>query len=44
MPLAATFDYVPRLRAITHGRDEAPVTPGGYDVVPDGIAAALLEA
>jgi elongation factor G len=42
IPLAATFDYVPRLRAITHGRGEARITPDGYEVVPDGVAAGLL--
>jgi len=42
VPLAATFDYVPRLRAITHGRGEARVTPDGYDVVPAGLVASLL--
>jgi elongation factor G len=41
-PLAQTFDYVPRLRAITHGRGEARVTPDGYEVVPDALVAALL--
>lgn len=42
IPLAATFDYVPRLRAITHGRGEARVTPDGYDVVPDALAGEIL--
>ncbi|MDF2695853.1 MAG: Translation elongation factor, partial [Labilithrix sp.] len=38
IPLAATFDYVPRLRAITHGRGEARIAPEGYEVVADGLA------
>lgn len=41
-PLAQTFDYVPRLRAITHGRGEARVTPDGYEVAPDALVAGLL--
>ena len=42
VPLAMTFDYVPRLRALTHGRGEARVTPDGYDVVPGPIAEGIL--
>jgi len=44
MPLSATFDYVPRLRALTHGRGEARVTPDGYDIVPEELAAELLSS
>jgi len=31
VPVADTFDFVPRLRAITHGRGEALVRPDGYE-------------
>jgi elongation factor G len=31
VPVANTFDFVPRLRAITHGRGEALVRPDGYE-------------
>jgi elongation factor G len=37
VPIAGTFDFVPRLRALTHGRGEAAVRPDGYEVAPDGI-------
>ncbi len=42
-PIATTFDLVPRLRAITHGRGEAFSTPDGYDIAPADVAKALLE-
>ena len=34
IPIASTFDFVPRLRALTHGRGEAVVRPDGYEVAP----------
>lgn len=43
VPIATTFDFVPRLRAITHGRGEASTQPQGYDVAPNDVARALLE-
>ena len=43
LPIASTFDFVPRLRAISHGRGEALVRPDGYDVAPSEVANALIE-
>jgi elongation factor G len=42
VPVASTFDFVPRLRAISHGRGEAMVRPDGYEVAPADVAAALV--
>lgn len=42
-PIATTFDFVPRLRAVTHGRGEAMTRPEGYDVAPNDVAKELLE-
>ncbi|MBS2018232.1 MAG: elongation factor G [Deltaproteobacteria bacterium] len=42
-PVATMFDFVPRLRALTHGRGEAMTRPEGYDVAPNDVARALLE-
>ena len=36
-PLGATFDYVPRLRGLTHGRGSAAIRPDGYEIAPTGI-------
>ena len=41
LPVERTFDFVPRLRAISHGRGEALVRPDGYDVAPSDVAQAL---
>ncbi len=43
LPVERTFDFVPRLRAISHGRGEALVRPAGYDVAPNEVAIALVE-
>jgi elongation factor G len=43
LPVASTFDFVPRLRALSHGRGEALVRPDGYDVAPAEVANALIE-
>ena len=42
-PVATTFDFVPRLRAVTHGRGEAMTRPEGYDVAPNDVAKELVE-
>ena len=42
LPISATFDFVPRLRAISHGRGSAAVQPSGYEVAPSDVATALL--
>ncbi|MBK7402778.1 MAG: elongation factor G [Myxococcales bacterium] len=43
-PLAATFDYVSRLRGMTGGRGGAMVRVDGYEPVPTALARTLLEA
>ncbi len=43
-PLAATFDYVSRLRGMTGGRGGATVRVDGYEPVPTALARTLLEA
>jgi len=42
-PVATTFDFVPRLRALSHGRGRASVQPEGYDVAPGEIVRGLAE-
>ena len=42
-PVATTFDFVPRLRALSHGRGTASVQPEGYDVAPGEIVRGLAE-
>jgi elongation factor G len=41
-PLGATFDYVPRLRGLTHGRGSAAIRPDGYEIAPPGVVALPL--
>jgi elongation factor G len=41
-PLAATFDWVSRLRGLTGGRGTATMKVDGYDVVPEIVAKSLL--
>jgi elongation factor G len=43
VPVATTFDFVPRLRALSHGRGTASVQPEGYDVAPGEIVRGLAE-
>jgi elongation factor G len=43
VPIAGTFDFVPRLRAVTHGRGEAVVRPDGYEPAPDDVRALLTK-
>jgi elongation factor G len=40
-PLAATFDYVARLRGLSHGRGTATIAPDAYEVAPASLLAAL---
>ena len=40
-PLGATFDYVARLRGLTHGRGTAAIEPDAYEVAPQSVVALV---
>ncbi|WP_394825506.1 hypothetical protein [Pendulispora albinea] len=41
-PLGMTFDYVSRLRGLTHGRGTATMVPDGYEIAPRSVVEQLL--
>lgn len=42
-PLGATFDYVARLRGLTHGRGTAVIEPDAYEVAPPAVVAMVTQ-
>ena len=42
-PLGATFDYVARLRGLTHGRGSAVIEPDRYEVAPAAVVAMVTQ-
>jgi elongation factor G len=42
LPLGSTFDYVARLRGLTHGRGTAVIRPDGYEIAPAALAARVV--
>jgi elongation factor G len=43
-PLGATFDYVARLRGLTHGRGTAVIEPDAYEVAPANVVAHVTQS
>jgi elongation factor G len=41
-PLGATFDYVAKLRGMTHGRGTALIKPDAYEVLPASVVALVV--
>jgi elongation factor G len=43
LPVGATFDYVARLRGLTHGRGSASMKPDGYAVAPEKVVKEAVK-
>jgi elongation factor G len=44
VPMGETFDYVSRLRGLTHGHGSAVVRPDGYRPAPAAVVRAVVES
>jgi elongation factor G len=42
-PLGATFDYVAKLRGLTHGPGTAVIEPDAYEVAPASVVALVVQ-